>query len=303
MDGVSDRDYDVHVAKFHVNHQGREMPPPEWSIFSAAQNLPAVLNDPSRGKQLNLFTKKWGDSFVERSNVPNSPRLPVITHSDFERYIAKIGKRYKRHERITAKPSAEESLNSSTSAVVSPTHELSLKSIPDIFLKENLNLNHAPTFGLVFPGLNSAPLNETALPASKEERRQSGRQLQEQLSHYLDIVEVKIAHQVSQKSVAFFVAMTSQDAIMSEMKEAAKNVSSLRSSLRTLHKSIVEDSFRVMRYAQRRQNYEGMLDKLRLMATVHKTQPMLQLLLGTQDYVAALDLIGNLFYQFNNIFL
>lgn len=33
-------------------------------------------------------------------------------------------------------------------------------------------------------------------------------------------------------------------------------------------------------------------DKLKLMATVHQSQPMIQLLLSTPDYVAALDLIS-----------
>jgi vacuolar protein sorting-associated protein 54 len=32
--------------------------------------------------------------------------------------------------------------------------------------------------------------------------------------------------------------------------------------------------------------------QLKLMATVHQTQPMIQLLLSTPDYVAALDLIA-----------
>ncbi|KAI8115059.1 Vacuolar protein sorting-associated protein 54 [Lucilia cuprina] len=289
LDGVSDRDYDAHVAKYHVNQQTREMPP-EWSVFSAAQNLPAVLNDPSRGKQSNLFTKKWGVDFVERSHIPVSPRLPEITCDDFEKYISKIGKRYKRHERLNAQQ-AESLLEESSTILVpkgtvptSPTHEASLSSIPDIFLKDSLNLQHAPTFAQVFPGLMQNP--------GGEERRQSGRLLQEQLSHYLDIVEVKIAQQVSQKSAAFFHAMTSQDAIMCEMQEAAKRVQALRTALRTLNETVVVDTFRVLRFAQRRQNFEKVLDKLCLMATVHKTQPMLQLLLGTQDYVAALDLIG-----------
>ncbi|KAM7353294.1 VPS54 subunit of GARP complex scat [Cochliomyia hominivorax] len=289
LDGVSDRDYDAHVAKYHVNNQTREMPP-EWSVFSAAQNLPAVLNDPSRGKQSNLFTKKWGVDFVERSHIPASPRLPEISIDDFEKYISKIGKRYKRHERLNAQQAEallEESSGSSLpkgAVPTSPTHEANLSSIPEIFLKDNLNLQHAPTFVQVFPGLMQNP--------GGDERRQTGRLLQEQLSHYLDIVEVKIAQQVSQKSAAFFHAMTSQDAIMSEMQEAAKKVQALRSSLRTLNETVVVDTFRVLRFAQRRQNFEKVLDKLCLMATVHKTQPMLQLLLGTQDYVAALDLIG-----------
>ncbi|XP_058981151.1 vacuolar protein sorting-associated protein 54-like [Musca domestica] len=284
LDGVSDRDYDAHVAKYHVNQQTREMPP-EWSVFSAAQNLPAVLNDPSRGKQSNLFTKKWGVDFVERNHVPATPYLPEVTHNDFEKYLAKIGKRYKRHERLSSQQAmALEDASNKGTMPSSPSHDVNLNSIPDIFLKENLNLQHAPTFGQVFPDILQSP--------SGEERRRTGRLLQEQLSHYLDIVEVKIAQQVSQKSAAFFHAMTSQDAIMTEMQEAAKKVKALRTSLRALNETVVVDTFRVLRYAQRRQNFEEVLDKLRLMATVHKTQPMLQLLLGTQDYVAALDLIG-----------
>lgn len=265
--------------------------PPEWSVFSAAQNLPAVLNDPLRGKQSNLFTKKWGVDFVERTHIPTSPRLPEITCNDFEKYISKIGKRYKRHERLSAQQ-AESLLEDTSGAATatkgavptSPTHEANLSSIPEIYLKNTLNLQHAPTFSQVFPGIMQN--------SGGEERRQTGRLLQEQLSHYLDIVEVKIAQQVAQKSAAFFHAMTSQDAIMSEMQEAAKRVKALRSALRTLNETVVVDTFRVLRYAQRRQNFEKVLDKLCLMATVHKTQPMLQLLLGTQDYVAALDLIG-----------
>lgn len=282
LDGVSDRDYDAHVAKYHVNQLTRELPP-EWSVFSAAQNLPAVLNDPSRGKQSNLFTKKWGDNFVEKTYIPHTPRLPEITYADFDKYIAKIGKRYRRHERMWAQQTPAALAEREAKTPTSPTHNVSLSAIPEIFLKEQLNLNHPTTFALVFPSISAN---------TSEENKQSGRVLQEQLSHYLDIVEVKIAHQVSQKSAAFFHAMTSQDAIMAEMKEAASNVRELRASLRTLHQSAVVDSFRVMRFAQRRQNFEETLDKLSLMATVHKTQPMLQLLLGTQDYVAALDLIG-----------
>ncbi|XP_037957954.1 vacuolar protein sorting-associated protein 54 [Teleopsis dalmanni] len=288
LDGVSDRDYDAHVAKYHVNQHSRELAP-EWSVFSAAQNLPAVLNDPSRGKQNNLFTKKWGDNFVDRVVISDSPYLPEITDSDFDRYINKIGKRYRRHERLSAQQTTILTTTNVTGSKrepitpTSPLHDTSLNVIPEIFLKENLSLNHAPTFALVFPNIGCS---------TSEKNKESGRLLQEQLSHYLDIIEVKIAHQVSRKSAAFFHAMTSQDAIMAQMQEAARRVRELRTALDILQKTIVRDSLQVMLYAQRKQNYQETLDKLRLMATVHKTQPMLQLLMGTQDYVAALDLIG-----------
>ncbi|KAH8334535.1 hypothetical protein KR059_011244 [Drosophila kikkawai] len=288
LDGVSDRDYDAHVAKYHVNQQTREMPP-EWGVYSAAQNLPAVLNDPSRGKQSNLFTKKWGEHFVDRSHVPASPRLPDITHADFSVYLGSIGKRYRWHERRQQQLERDKPMENGGQSLpgsggqTTPTH---LGAVPEIFLKSQLQLHHPATFKQVFPNYMQTSAS------TPETHQQTGRQLQEQLSHYLDMVEVKIAQQVSQKSGAFFHAMTTQHAILAEMEQAAEQVRQLRAALAQLHSHSVVDSFKVLRYAQRRQHYNLTLDKLRLMATVHKTQPMLQLLLGTQDYVAALDLIG-----------
>ncbi|XP_030377069.1 vacuolar protein sorting-associated protein 54 [Scaptodrosophila lebanonensis] len=289
LDGVSDRDYDAHVSKYHVNQQTREMPP-EWCVYSAAQNLPAVLNDPSRGKQSNLFTKKWGEHFVERAPVPPTVHLPDITHADFATYLSSIGKRYRWHER-RQQQQEQRSLVTATAETTTPTH---LSAVPEIFLKAQLQLHHAPTFAQVFPGYmqHSSSKEANGTTSTTAQRQQTGRLLQEQLSHYLDIVEVMIARQVSQKSAAFFHAMTTQHAIMAEMQQAAEQVRQLRMALSQLHGNAVVDSFRVLRYAERRQHYSETLDKLRLMATVHKTQPMLQLLLGTQDYVAALDLIG-----------
>lgn len=45
------------------------------------------------------------------------------------------------------------------------------------------------------------------------------------------------------------------------------------------------------RLEQARSNHQQVQEKLKLMATVHQSQPMIQLLLSTPDYVAALDLI------------
>jgi vacuolar protein sorting-associated protein 54 len=75
VEGVSDEDYEDHVYKHHVfpnqsavktrrgnfrkltNQQMSDQPNvvavgQEWSVYSAAQNLSAVLNDPNRGKQV-----------------------------------------------------------------------------------------------------------------------------------------------------------------------------------------------------------------------------------------------------------
>lgn len=86
--------------------------------------------------------------------------------------------------------------------------------------------------------------------------------------------------------------MTSQDAIMEQMREAAMHVSRLRTRLKQIDDTIVRESLQIISLERIRSNNNIVLERLKLMATVHQTQPMIQLLLSTQDYVAALDLIG-----------
>ncbi|XP_063699613.1 vacuolar protein sorting-associated protein 54 [Culicoides brevitarsis] len=282
LDGVSDRDYETHVERCHVNANAKEAEV-KWSVFSAAQNLPAVLNDPSRGKQANFFTKKWGQDFVEKEKIYKSPALPDIKWEHFDVYIRKIGKRYRRHKQFDLLPKLDQS--PSTSSPKTLANEslggATLDDIPGIFFKTDIELHHPATFAQVFPGLGE-----------QGEAKTSGRLLQERLSHYLDIVEVHIAKQVSRRSSAFFHAMTSQDAIMEEMNQAAANVKSLREKLSAVDRLQVHESLKLVSMAQIKTNQRKVLDKLKLMVHVHKTQPTIQLLLGTQDYVAALDLIS-----------
>lgn len=215
VDGVSDRDYEAHVVKYHMA-EAKE-PPEEWSVYMAAQNLPAVLNDPSRGKQSNIFTKKWGDTFVERVHIPPSHVLPDITFNHLDGYIKSICKRFRRHVRLnqnvqtnefaadfsptkTAKaaprpPIAHTETNGHhrvgsgrAAAARGAAYEMSdadLSDIPEVFIKPNLDFTKLETFDAIFSD------------AYEESAQRSGRLLQEKLSHYLDIVEVMIAKQVS----------------------------------------------------------------------------------------------------------
>jgi vacuolar protein sorting-associated protein 54 len=158
-------------------------------------------------------------------------------------------------------------------------NEATIRDIPQIFLKSDLDLSKPDIFATVFDGLN---INYDA----------DHEMLQDKLSHYLDIVEIQISKQVYQKSSSFFHAMTSQDAIMEEMRRATTNVKKLREKLANIDDVVVRQSFNIINSARIKTNKEMVLEKLRLMATVHQTQPMIQVLLGTQDYVAALDLIS-----------
>jgi hypothetical protein len=82
-----------------------------WNIFMSSQNLPAVLNDPNRGKQVlensvysafiykfgiffqrDFFTKLWGDDFVESAYIGKPEHLPEVSPASFEPYLRKISR-------------------------------------------------------------------------------------------------------------------------------------------------------------------------------------------------------------------
>lgn len=102
LEGVSDKDYIAHATK-HAMMQQRQYQQGKsngqmldgivaWTVYSSSQNLPAVLNDPNRGKQSNFLTKTWGDAFVEKVEIPKSPYLPEVTNQQFESYMKKIAR-------------------------------------------------------------------------------------------------------------------------------------------------------------------------------------------------------------------
>ncbi|KAF5271943.1 hypothetical protein FQA39_LY07960 [Lamprigera yunnana] len=253
-----------------------------WTIYCAAQNLPAVLNDPNRGKQSNFFTKTWGDSFVESTSIGKCPFLPEISHAHFETYLRKYARRHRRHVRLSQAKLDNVRPRSKNSELVST--ETNIDSIPSMYLKVALPLNDPNVFNAIFTSIGSV---------KDSVNQQSGRLLQEQLSHYLDCVEEQIAKQVSQKSGAFFHAMTSHDTIMEQMGKACKEVRMLRSKIHTVDKMLAKDNLKLVGFARSRSNHVLLLDKLKLMATVLQTQPTLQLLLSSSDFVAALELIAS----------
>lgn len=251
----------------------------QWTVYSAVQNLPAVLNDPNRTKRSTFFTNTWGDSFVEKNDIPNSPYLPEITRGHFELYMKKIGRKYRKHNRLIAQCQNEAS---TVETIGLPSAEYDLSEVPSIFFKSELMLNDSQTFSVVFPDLG-----ETA-----QDSRACCRLLQEKLSHYLDIVEIQIAKQVSQKSDAFFHAMLSHDTIMEQMSSAVFLVKSIRTNITQIKTGLSFKPLKLIHLATYKNNVSKVHDKLKLMSTVHQTQPMIQLLLSTADYVTALDLIG-----------
>ena len=116
--------------------------------------------------------------------------------------------------------------------------------------------------------------------------------LHPQLSHYLDVVEVSIARQISLRSEAFFHAMSSQHELQDRLRGTQAAVAVLRGRTAAMERVMCRGPLSLLRAALERGNCARLYDKLKLMAAVHQTQPTVQLLLATSEFVGALELIA-----------
>ncbi|CAG0885994.1 unnamed protein product [Darwinula stevensoni] len=226
----------------------------EWNVFLASQNLASVLNDPKRGKQRDLFTKTWGESFIEKE-VPSCPFLPEIKVEDFTAYLKKTSKRYKKH--LKQKLSMTHSDSAQSTSLV-PCHNQSsglpnISVIPKIFLQPTFDLSEPETFQLV--------LRANYRSTDAGDGKTSSIHWQEELSQYLDVVEMNIARHISQKSEAFFHAMSSHDILIDRLQGTIAATQSLREKMHVIQDNVVFDSVHLLRLKKLRQNYVSVLRK------------------------------------------
>ncbi|KAL2086982.1 hypothetical protein ACEWY4_018041 [Coilia grayii] len=258
-----------------------------WTIYSSKVNLPAALNDPRLAKrESDFFTKTWGLDFVETEVMP-SFYLPNITKEHFAPYLKETSQKEKIHERCkTICPNKDDPDSVSS---ITHNHEKAreeLEQVPKIFMKPDFVLNDPVTFNAVLPW------SHFSVASGKSRDGASSRLLQEKLSHYLDVVEVCIARQISLRSEAFFHAMSSQHELQDRLQETARAVSKLRGRMASMERVMCEGPLRALQQTRTRSNCVRLHSKLKLMAAVHQAQPTVQLLLSTSEFVGALELIA-----------
>ncbi|ELK14667.1 Vacuolar protein sorting-associated protein 54 [Pteropus alecto] len=257
-----------------------------WTIYHSKVNLPAALNDPRLAKrESDFFTKTWGLDFVDTEVIP-SFYLPQISKEHFTVYQQEISQREKIHERCKNICPPKDNFD----RTLLHTHDKSrtdLDQVPKIFMKPDFALDDSLTFNSVLPWSH---FNTAGGKGNRDAA--SSKLLQEKLSHYLDIVEVNIAHQISLRSEAFFHAMTSQHELQDYLKKTSQAVKMLRDKIAQIDKVMCEGPLHILRLALTRNNCVKVYNKLKLMATVHQTQPTVQVLLSTSEFVGALDLIA-----------
>lgn len=325
LEGVSDRDYEDHVARDHVySHSGgarkktsvscQETRPQDshlsesasntdpnivqdqykWTIHNASVNLPALLNDPRLvRRETDFFTKTWGQNFEKVDIIP-SPYIPEIDAEHFEKYMRRVATRYRKHVRTKEKlhhqrsAAAEAATNAVQQFKQIEQNRAELDQVK-LFMSSSFSLENPEVFNTVFPWTQ---IESSRTSQQLSGGKQSSKLLQEKLSHYLDTVEVQIARQISTKSEAFFHAMASHDELQDQLKHTLTTIKHLRETIQRLDERVAKESLKIIKLTQSRANYIQLFNKLKIMSSIHETQPTIQRLLSNSEFIGSLDLIS-----------
>jgi len=114
---------------------------------------------------------------------------------------------------------------------------------------------------------------------------------QAQLSHYLDLVELCLLHQISSRQEAFFEALSNLQALRTDVADACGSVSALRQGIGDLQQHMVSEVMRVPQLARRKQNLGALSQQLELMVALVERYDAVQGLFEAADFVTALSLI------------
>ncbi|KAK3092497.1 hypothetical protein FSP39_003642 [Pinctada imbricata] len=266
LEGVSDMDYENHIARDHVNlarkFSDTRKPSVEKSL-TPTSSVPSVVQD----------QHKW-TVYDAKVNLPAALNDPLRRYRKYVRYTQKI---------------EQESPGGETFLQQLEKNRAELQQLPKLFMLPNFDLENTDTFNAVFPW---SQVEDSKKKSDQPSSPKSSKLLQEKLSHYLDIVEVHIAKQISTKSDAFFQAVSSHDVLQEQMLKTCQAIKQLRDKVHAIDEQMTQGSLKILKLSQTRANYVSLHNKLKMMATVHQTQPTIQLLLSTNEFVGALDLIS-----------
>ncbi|RWS26749.1 vacuolar protein sorting-associated protein 54-like protein [Leptotrombidium deliense] len=255
----------------------------KWDVYSCTSSLTSILNDPQTAKSVSdvIFTKDWGVYFIDSGIVPPSPFLPKVSNIVFESYRTKVAQR--------ASSLNEKFLKSrilQREAVNLPKTKID-EIIPNIFMKPEFSLENSENFSTLLSLCKSNDLLKT-----QTLRKEDIKHLENQLTDYLDVVEEHLSCQISLRFRDFFHIMNAMDSVMDQLNKTIKEVTAVRKHCQYLKQWLIRPSLRNIQITKTRVNAVSVYNKIKLMSTVHQTQPTIQLLLSISDYVGALDLIS-----------
>ena len=123
-------------------------------------------------------------------------------------------------------------------------------------------------------------------------RNGSSTKQQDNLSRYLDLVEVALLKHIWSRSPAFFRALDDIKGLQEQVQQASSLLRTLRIRLHALDEETAVAAMRIPQMFLRQKNESALSDKIASIQRVLQARSDIQCLLEVEDYLGALDEIG-----------
>ena len=204
-------------------------------------------------------------------------------------------------------------LYASTNLISSSAEDVAncFREVPELFFRSDFSQQSLETFTVTLgsreqllsarwplesTSSNSSITNNKAHKNGRDDGRgcQNGNNTKQQdnLSRYLDLVEVALLKHIWSRSPAFFRALDDIKGLQEQVQQASSSLRTLRIRLHALDEETAVAAMRIPQMFLRQKNESSLSDKIASIQRVLQARTDIQCLLEDEDYLGALDEIG-----------
>ena len=186
------------------------------------------------------------------------------------------------------------------------------REVPDLFFRSDFSQQSLETFTVTLGSreqllsgrlpLESSSNSSITSNKAHKNGRDDGRgfqngsgnntKQQDNLSRYLDLVEVALLKHIWSRSPAFFRALDDIKGLQEQVQQASSSLRTLRIRLHALDEETAVAAMRIPKMFLRQKNESSLSDKIASIQRVLQARTDIQCLLEEEDYLGALDEIG-----------
>ena len=262
-------------------------------------NLSSVLQNPRTPVSKSLydelasfdpfsFSMSFKEEVEKELRAKDESSLPEVTIDHFREYLSVHSELCEKFERNQPNRSSKEgvinvhdreanneaALRMAANSGVSlfpgaiPTPQQVYAEVPPLFQKQSFTLSNPEIF------------EKVVLLAPKDR--------QEQLSHYLDLVEVCLLQQISERQDSFFMALENLQELRNDVAIGCRSVATLRGNIKELQRNMVSGTMKVPQLARRKENLASMQQQLDAVQQVYDAYQAVEGYFKSRDFGTAL---------------
>ncbi|KAJ9069071.1 hypothetical protein DSO57_1022208 [Entomophthora muscae] len=246
----------------------------------------SILHESDEPSQMNF------KGIIDLPSVPKT-FIRKVKKTDLDAYLSEMTGIFGEYQRLK-KENAElldPTYNSETEPEPEALELPVIQGLPEYFYDPEFSLDQAKTFQAVCSLVRSEDIveSEVALMTSPE--------IQDILTHNLDLVEAQLVQEIGRRSRGFFSALSMLQDLQEETNACVEHISELRASLENVRQRQVNDSKSIIHLKKRRENMVAFKEAIQIIKNAVDSKFALRGLIENRDPLSAINLIDELSKQ------